>query len=402
MTNKPLLGETALVLRTLCLSCGLPKTGPKRVLVQRLRRAARQFQPIPPEARILSIDLGLKNFAYALLSPAAPSKRKQAAGGSSIDTPLNSPVHLHAWNRLDLTLRSHTRSTPTTRRQTIARGEGKEVGATTTAAAAEEEEEGYDDVGEEEEEEEAYSPAALSALAAHLVRTRLLPLRPTHVLIERQRFRTGGAAAIFEWTLRVNSLEAMLHAAFAALRGVRVPAQPGEDDDGSGGGGGGGVVVWNGVVCSVLPRAVAGFLFPAGSDALLSVEDGGTVGGKEKKKTVGAGAAYQMLKREKVDMLARHLNDRRLIIPVEGQAEEMVRLFMAGAEKRRKGKRRGGRRRRQEGVEETERKDAEEEEVVVVAKLDDLSDAVLQGMVWLQWQSNLEALTRERPALFDN
>ncbi|AEO61480.1 hypothetical protein MYCTH_2311667 [Thermothelomyces thermophilus ATCC 42464] len=394
MTNKPLLGETALVLRTLCSSCGLPKTGPKRVLVQRLRRAARQFQPIPPEARILSIDLGLKNFAYALLSPAAPSKRKQPAGGSSIDTPLNSPVHLHAWNRLDLTLRSHTQSTPNnTRRQPIARGEGKEVGATAAAAAAaaaEEEE-------EEEEEEEAYSPAALSARAAHLVRTRLLPLRPTHVLIERQRFRTGGAAAIFEWTLRVNSLEAMLHAAFAALRGVRVPAQPGEDDDGSGGGG----VVWNGVVCSVLPRAVAGFLFPAGSDAVLSVQDGENVGGKEKKKAVGAGAAYQMLKRGKVDMLARHLNDRRLIIPAEGQAEEMVRLFMAGAEKRREGKRRGGRRRRQEGVEETERKDAEAEEEVV-AKLDDLSDAMLQGMVWLQWQSNLEALIRERPALFDN
>jgi cruciform cutting endonuclease 1 len=33
--------------------------------------------------------------------------------------------------------------------------------------------------------------------------------------------------------------------------------------------------------------------------------------------------------------------------------------------------------------------------------MDDLSDAVLQGMVWLQWQRNLEALIRERPDLLE-
>jgi cruciform cutting endonuclease 1 len=35
----------------------------------------------------------------------------------------------------------------------------------------------------------------------------------------------------------------------------------------------------------------------------------------------------------------------------------------------------------------------------LVTKMDDLSDAVLQGMVWLQWQRNLEALIKDRPEL---
>lgn len=226
------------------------------------------------------------------------------------------------------------------------------------------------------------------------------------MLIERQRFRTGGGAAIFEWTLRVNSLEAMLHAAFAALRGVRIPSPPRSDkgdDSGSDGDGDGGSgdIVWDGAVCSVLPRAVAGFLFPAGSDALLSAEDGvDAAQGKEKKAVSGASAAYQMLKKEKVNILARHLSDQPLLIPAGEQAGEMVRLFMAGVEKRREGKRKSVKKRSKDEVEQAEQKEVEAEEVV--GKLDDLSDAVLQGMVWLQWQSNLEALIRERPALLDN
>ncbi|KAL2160188.1 hypothetical protein VTH06DRAFT_1844 [Thermothelomyces fergusii] len=272
MTNTPLLKETAVALRTLCSSCGLPKTGTKPVLVQRLRRAAGQFRPVPPEARILSIDLGLKNFAYALLSPAAPPGRKRAADGL-----LNVPVHLHAWDRLDLTLRSH-RPDATGKATASSASSASSSSASSSSASAKEKE----DEEEKDKDGEAYSPAALSALTAHLVRTRLLPLRPTHVLIERQRFRNRGGAAVTEWTLRVNSLEAMLHAALAALRGVPVPtAAP----PGSGSGGDGGDLVWDGPMCSVLPRTVVGFLFPAGGDDSVPAgeEDGEQQKGKTKK-----------------------------------------------------------------------------------------------------------------------
>ena len=67
-------------------------------------------------------------------------------------------------------------------------------------------------------EPDPFSPASLARVTTALVRDALLPLRPTHVLIERQRFRSAGHAAVQEWTLRVNTLEAMLHAALRTVR----------------------------------------------------------------------------------------------------------------------------------------------------------------------------------------
>ncbi|KAF2665430.1 ribonuclease H-like protein [Microthyrium microscopicum] len=55
-----------------------------------------------------------------------------------------------------------------------------------------------------------YSPSNFSKTALDLVKNVFLPLRPTHILIEKQRFRTGGQPMIQEWTVRVNKLESML------------------------------------------------------------------------------------------------------------------------------------------------------------------------------------------------
>jgi cruciform cutting endonuclease 1 len=348
MTNPPLLKQSAASLQSLCASCGLKKSGTKAALVQRLSLAAKHFQPLPPNTRVLSIDLGLKNFAFSLLSPAPPPPRTRKAPSS---TPPNliSPVHLHAWHRLDLTLPS---STP--------------------------DEQPKEEVPEEEGGD-GFSPATLSALTVDLVKSHLLPLRPTHVLIERQRFRTGGAAAIFEWTLRVNTLEAMLHAVFAALRG-------GVDVDMD--------VDRVGMVRvdSVLPRRVAGFLFPDGlvpPPEVVQVAGANSLTGQGKGKGKGKGAngAYQLLKKGKVDVLGTWLKEGRMVIPETGQAREMVGLFLEGLAAR--GQRKRGRKSKEE-------KDAVDD---ILTKMDDLSDAVLQGVVWLQWQRNLERLAKDRPEL---
>ncbi|SPQ20435.1 b40b04f9-dc7e-414f-94f4-fc5e559071d6 [Thermothielavioides terrestris] len=229
MTNPPLIKQPAATLQALCASCGLKKSGTKAALVQRLRRAARRLQPLPPTARILSIDLGLRNFAFCLLSPAAQqppaSPPQQPASSPAIIT---SPVHLHAWHRLDLTLPS-TRTPPPP--------EADQTKGTQEPNPDREELERRDrEEVEEEGDDDEFSPAALAALALRLATTHLLPLRPSHVLIERQRFRTAGGAAIFEWTLRVNTLEAMLHAVLATLRrgrrsGIGARAGAGDDDD---------------------------------------------------------------------------------------------------------------------------------------------------------------------------
>jgi cruciform cutting endonuclease 1 len=99
-----------------------------------------------------------------------------------------------------------------------------------------------------------------------------------------------------------------------------------------------------------------------------------------------------MLKREKVDVLGRLLRDEGMVIPQEGQAGEMVRLFLGEWEK--KGVRKG--RRTKKGEDEGEKMEE------ALTKMDDLSDAVLQGMAWLQWQRNLGALIKERPELLED
>ncbi|KAK4242210.1 mitochondrial resolvase Ydc2 [Achaetomium macrosporum] len=343
MTNPPLLKQSAASLQALCASCGLKKSGTKAALVQRLALAAKHFQPLPPNTRILSIDLGLKNFAFGLLSPAAPPQpaQQQQQPPTHSSPLLISPVHLHAWHRLDLTLPS--RSPDKTKGEVI---------------------------------EEDFSPTTLSALTVDLVKSHLLPLQATHVLIERQRFRTGGGAAIFEWTLRVNTLEAMLHAVFAALRG-----------SGNGVGDGNGNGLTPVVVDSVLPRRVAGFLFPDGLMPPPEVAGVGSVTGTGKGK--GANGTYQLLKRGKVDVLGTWLREGKMVVPATGQAREMAGLFLEGLEAR--GQRKRGRKSKEE-------KKAVDE---LLTKMDDLSDAVLQGVVWLQWQRNLERLVKDRPELLD-
>ncbi|CAK7270960.1 hypothetical protein SEPCBS57363_004368 [Sporothrix epigloea] len=117
--------------------------------------------------------MGVRNLAYCLLQ--VDNKTDQSNGH---------PVpQLVAWERLSLI------------------GGGKEIAGHGTASA--------------ELPASAFSPPAMATVAARLVRDRLLPLAPTHILIERQRFRSGGGAAVLEWTVRVNSLEAMLHGILA-------------------------------------------------------------------------------------------------------------------------------------------------------------------------------------------
>ncbi|KAL2024136.1 hypothetical protein VTK56DRAFT_9916 [Thermocarpiscus australiensis] len=358
MANASLLQQSAASLRALCASCGLPNSSPKTALYRRLRLAARGLQPLPATARILSIDLGLKNFAFSLLQPAPPSRPESS---QSPRPPRIQPVHLHAWHRLDLTLPSSSSSSSSS-------------GALSTTSAT--------------TSSEDFSPAAMAALTVDLVRTRLLPLRPTHVLIERQRFRTGGGAAVAEWTLRVNTLEAMLHAVFAAAAAaaatVTATATMPQRERGSEPG----VVE----VRAVPPRRVAQFLFPAGEEVVVPPVlqdgdgDGDGDGGRGAGK--GKGTAYRLLKRGKVDLLGRWLAEGEMVVPQTAQAREMAGLFVDAWEGKGKGKGKG------KADNKKEEKTAEK-----LVKMDDLSDAVLQGMVWLQWQRNLEALVKERPEL---
>lgn len=60
--------------------------------------------------------------------------------------------------------------------------------------------------------EDEFSPSALSHTAYTLLTKILLPHSPDIILIERQRWRSGGGTAIQEWTVRVNMLEGIFWA----------------------------------------------------------------------------------------------------------------------------------------------------------------------------------------------
>jgi hypothetical protein len=67
------------------------------------------------------------------------------------------------------------------------------------------------------EDPESFEPIDLAAKAYSLIKHSLEKYDPHTILIERQRYRSGGGSAILEWTIRVNMLEAMFHSILYTL-----------------------------------------------------------------------------------------------------------------------------------------------------------------------------------------
>ncbi|KAI9054043.1 hypothetical protein LZ554_001214 [Drepanopeziza brunnea f. sp. 'monogermtubi'] len=169
-------------LKQLASKCGISTSGTKPILTRRLLDDLALLQPLQPgkkpwmgqkgeRTRILSIDMGIRNLAYCVLD--VPPR----GGGLPC---------IHAWHRLAVS------SAPVPSPDAAALD--ADAALATSAAAA----------------KEAFDPATLSAAAYALLRHRLLPSDPTHILIERQRFRSMGSKHILEWTIRVNMFESIL------------------------------------------------------------------------------------------------------------------------------------------------------------------------------------------------
>jgi cruciform cutting endonuclease 1 len=178
-TVQSLQGLKATQLRQSLRLIGAKQTGNKVQLAERLfeelRLPVSASQHVAkqglPGRTILSIDMGIKNLAYCVVND-----KFQENG---LDASRKNRFHISAWERLNVLEDS--------------RAEGSVI-------------------------EGDFSPASLVPVALRLIKDIFLPLKPTNILIERQRFRTGGASAVQEWTLRVNTLEAMLWAVLGTLR----------------------------------------------------------------------------------------------------------------------------------------------------------------------------------------
>ena len=181
---------TAKSLQALLTRIGAPSSGTKVILQERLRREINQSRlfnlhptweksrPTDQKLRIMSIDMGIKNLAFCEAEISYPVK------GS-----LKATMDVLRWEKTNLV--------PT--RDDI-------------PAFVLDSDEGTENTADTDEDVDPYSLNILSKTAYGLVKSTILAGAPDIILIERQRWRSGGGSAVQQWTLRVNTLEGMLWA----------------------------------------------------------------------------------------------------------------------------------------------------------------------------------------------
>lgn len=246
MVVKPAaLSKIPLVqMQELLVRCGLPKSGAKLLLYNRIRTAAREHKPLGPDSRILSIDMGLKNFAYSVLTPAMQDSRALAreyplsgdevprdegkVGEAEPSKPRNDGIMdtASAFERLLKTDEKGKYDTSQTTRRVADLHVWRHLNLIPWLEVGNIDGRNTDAVGEN------FAPNSMADMAYRLITEHILPQKPTHILIERQRFRTANQAGIFEWTVRVNMLESMIYAILRVMqnrgefKGVVVPVPP--------------------------------------------------------------------------------------------------------------------------------------------------------------------------------
>lgn len=415
-------------LKEIARLCGKSRSGTKALIAGRITDDLKDFKPLAPGTRVLSIDLGIRNLAYSLLEVPGSSQDTKGRRGrprKNPTTPVSIPPILHAWERLALIPKTPQPPKPKskTKRPTkkAARDEDPGPGPDITAGAAEAEQDrnlaynllevpgnghetkkrrgparknppapvsippilharersalipenlnppkpesktkkltkkdpdpdpdtttasGAAEAAEQDPATTAvpiedFSPLRLSQLAAKLVLTRLLPLRPDVITLEQQRFRSMGGSGVFEWTLRVNSLESMLYAAFATLK--QLDRWPGGRMEG------------------VVARNVLEF---------MAVAQGGEEAAKIWSKT-----GHHDNKNIKKAIVGRMLQSGRGVrIDEDGQLGAVVKEYLEKWNARGKRGKAGS-----EGLK----------------KLDDLADCLLQGIAFVSWQENKKRL----------
>ena len=295
-------------LRTLATAIGVNSSGTKPVLINALQtqlpisaftqqsaraRAAKDASKGQDECpNVLSIDMGIKNLAYCRLT-----LPPQATNTSSFLKPT-----ITEWERVNITK--------------------------------------YDPNVEEQHQDipkakAAFEPDVYAAHAYTLLSRIFQSGSPTHVLIERQRFRSMGGSAVQEWTLRVNMFEAMLYAVLETLK------REGR---------------WDGKVMGISPARVASLWLDP------STRDGGgendLSGAKKssKKRVTGINS-----KKLKTQLVREWLRDKEKVNLTGKTTEMRIRAFGLLGKKTNKSQ---------------------------AGKLDDLADCLLQGMAWLKWEEN--------------
>ena len=315
---------TSAQLSSLAKAVGVNSSGTKSILTSQLLehlpkgnfrlKSARNALLEP--CRILSIDMGIRNLAYCCII--LPHIGRQTV------TAFGRPV-VHEWTRIAI----GEESTKTKRVMDFAPEKATEKAEEVGKVAI-------------SDPKEAFDPATYSQHAYDLVTTLLNHLNPTHILIERQRFRSMGGSAVQEWTLRVNMFEAMIYAVLKTL------SKSG---------------FWEGGVHPIVPSKVSNFW----------------IMGKQAALYEGPGSKSAKTKTAKIDLVTQWLEDGGRF-QLEGAAAQLGEAYLR--KKTRKGKRSSVKQKTFSGSKALPiAQDS-------VEKLDDLADCLLQGMAWIKWEEN--------------
>ncbi|KAL2867928.1 uncharacterized protein BJX67DRAFT_70650 [Aspergillus lucknowensis] len=388
---------------------GLPSSGTKPVLIHGLENGLAPYlsehlgkkKNVNEKEKdeengmsILSIDMGIRNLAFAHLrcppslhggflalpSPGGKLQRETPRRDNDEDR-----LVLNAWRRVSLPL-----SRPFSREEFEAYLDGSfqfshvntqghsrpqfsslesELNLTAASVSSSKKKK----AGEKERERESFSLAIYAEHAHSIMSTLLARYNPTHILIERQRFRSGGGAAVQEWSLRVGVFEGMIWAVLHSLRQLH------QQIDLKNGGG----EQWPKVV-SIEPGRIGRYWAPLSVSASTSGPPDASSAITRKSRTKQVTTSSREGKKLKIDSVGSWLENASLLVGRDG-AEPWADAYLSKW-KRGKSARKGSKR----GVIETKSGGSAD-----IGKLDDLADCLVQGVTWLEWEGMKVRVARD-------
>lgn len=441
------------------------KSGTKATQLSSLQhglRRTRIVHPVNRPTRILSIDMGIRNLAFCVLE--LGQMPTQGKSKSKTGEDLKPSLDLHesmeklpwaldhvevvAWKRLSLLRALGDRPASTSDDDVMSTEDSADdadddhvsrAGSTKDKSSKMRARTQIADSKPPSTEESLkpdYSPLRVARLAHRLVKEVFLPFDVTHVLIERQRHRSGGGSAIQEWTVRVNMLESMLHATFETFRQHgkpsdnkrrQAPAITGTPDHGAEPSvAGDGKLLPS--VHSVSPKTVNALyleptsemgylyhLYPPVSDVAKESKSKSVKGEARGNEAalIKSGNKSKTTKEQKIHIantwVRRYLHfskdatrsrDRFLLAcdmssrssrGVRSQSNELMNCYVASLAKNSESS--DTARSKQEYSHQTKTSNVGVQTLAADdKKLDDLTDCLLQGVAWVQWELNRRAL----------
>jgi cruciform cutting endonuclease 1 len=371
---------TAKALQALLVRIGSASSGTKDVLRERLKRDVSQSnfnlrcpnrgsqkeQILDRKLRIVSIDMGIKNLAYC-----------DASVDYTNGNLMEPKIDIIRWNKVNLV--------DATRDLRWERPQPSLV-----------EEEAAEKTEETEEEVDPYSLSVLSKTAHRFVRSTILSAEPDIILIERQRWRSSSSTAIQQWTVRVNTVEAMLWAALETILSERQTQSPSNK----------GVTGKRGYqVFAVDPKRVGQYWLVQHAKAVAEERDESmmSLALEDLVEDEKESKSRKKLPRSKAEKKAKIALVRKWLSTEPASTAQSTPVsaplisfgFGPGAEMAREALRPRSRkapkpRKKKGNTDEDEIKAVEDDGVREkdIMKLDDITDCCLQVAAWVAWESN--------------